>query len=85
MKHTLLLIVAAIALTGCVVENGDTATSLDGCKRAEVFKQCLAAVPAGPVVVGADNPWDKVITACENAAYYQSRRLTKTIPMECRS
>ena len=84
MKHTLLLIVAAIALTGCVAD--EVSTSVDHCKRTEVFKQCLAAVPAGPgVVVSTDNPWDKVITACENAAYYQSRRLTKTIPMECRS
>ena len=79
MKVAYLLMVMTIA--GC----GDyQPPSPNQCLRVELFKQCMASIPAGPVVIGNDNNWGEVIGKCESSSYYQSMREYSTIPPECR-
>ena len=56
----------------------------DQCLRAEIFQQCLAAVPAGPQTTHY-NDWSEVVQACSNTAYYQSLRSAEQIKAECRA
>jgi hypothetical protein len=56
---------------------------VDQCLRAELFKSCMAALPAGPQSTKY-NDWDEVVGACDNASYYQSLRQPQTIKAECR-
>lgn len=41
--------------------------------RAKLFKDCMSALPAGPVATKY-NDWDEVVAECGNQAYYQSLR-----------
>lgn len=55
----------------------------DQCLRAELFQQCLAAVPKGPVVTH-ESDWSKIVSECQSNAYSTSWRLTKNVKPECR-
>lgn len=80
----LVLLAILIVLAGCDVKTAEPETVLDQCLRAEIFKQCLAQVPKGPVST-VENPWHKVVEECESAAYHQSWRKTAAVKLECRS
>ncbi len=80
MKRALLLFVVVL-LAGCNVPQDTSAP--DQCLRREIFKECLAALPAGPVATKY-NDWDEVVEECERSAYYQSRRNIEAIKPECR-
>jgi hypothetical protein len=58
--------------------------SPDQCMRREIFKECMAALPKGPERIHNSNDWDEVVEACENVAYYQSKRMPSQIKAECR-
>lgn len=79
MRRTI-IIAAAIALAGC--GEGQT-TAVNQCLRIELFQACMASLPAGPVSTQYSD-WDEVVDSCESAAYYQARRITATVPLECR-
>ncbi len=78
-------IVALALLAACdVTKPPESRTILDQCLRAQLFQQCLAAVPKGPQVTH-DNPWHKVVDECAGAAMYQSYRLREHVKQECRA
>jgi hypothetical protein len=79
----LLTVLLVLLLTACEMDAEPT-TVLDQCLRADLFKQCLAQVPKGPVST-VENPWHKVVEECESAAYHQSWRKTGMVEMKCRS
>lgn len=53
----------------------------DNCLRAEIFKQCMAAIPNNL----HDANFSLSINACDSAALYQSKRRTSLIKKECRA
>jgi len=79
MKAAVLILCAA-ALAGCDAPKQDWGA--DQCLRAELFQQCLKALPAGPQSTQY-NDWDEVVSACASAAYYQSLRKNAFIKPEC--
>jgi len=79
--HIALCAFLVVILSGC--EPHVPATSANQCIRAELFKQCMSILPAGPSTTKY-NDWDEVVDSCASSAYYQSLRLTKGIPLECR-
>ena len=69
-----------LLLAGC----GEYATpEPDQCLRAELFKSCMASLPAGPQATKY-NDWDEVVSACGSQAYYQSLRRPANIAKECK-
>jgi hypothetical protein len=66
-------------MAGC-----DSATQIvtDQCLRAELFKQCMASLPPGPVQSHYSD-WDEVVDSCENAAYWQAKRQIVYVKSEC--
>lgn len=78
-----ILAIAGLALT-LVACNDPPPSQVNQCLRAEVFKQCMAILPAGPLATKY-NDWDEVVSECGSQAYYQSVRKTETIPVECRT
>jgi hypothetical protein len=72
----------AIYLSACDGGPPDP-TQPDQCLRREIFMQCLGTVPKGPDSTKY-NDWDEVVSECENAAYYQSKRQRSRIKEECR-
>ncbi|MNK14269.1 hypothetical protein D3C87_323690 [compost metagenome] len=82
MKILAILGFAAI-LAGCDAAVMDEMQP-NQCLRAEIFKQCMAILPSGPVATKY-NDWNEVVSECGSQGYYQSMRKTSTIPMECRA
>lgn len=81
-------LVRSAALLACVATTAACSEQTRGpapdqCIRAELFKSCLAALPAGPQATKY-NDWDEVVSACESAAYFQSLRKRETIKAECK-
>lgn len=67
-------------LAGC----GDYAPPMaDQCLRAELFKQCMAALPAGPTATHY-NDWSEVVNQCSGFAYSASIRARSQIKNECK-
>lgn len=64
MKYAILAIL--ILLFGC------KEWQVDQLKRHQYFKECMAALPAGPISTKY-NDWDEVVEACDNIAYHQSQ------------
>jgi hypothetical protein len=97
MSKPIILLVLAIALTGCnskqnadgtltlttAVIDPEDKTSNDQCLRAKLFEQCLKALPAGPQATKY-NDWDEVVHQCELASYRHSFRKMRYIKQECR-
>lgn len=55
----------------------------DQCLRAELFQECLKALPAGPLATKY-NDWDEVVSECRTTAKNLSLRKAKTVKEECR-
>ena len=70
MKKTLLAVLV-LGLAGCEEVKQAKPNQKE---RQRIFLECLKAIPAGPQSTKY-NDWDEVVTACENAAYYQSLEL----------
>jgi hypothetical protein len=66
MKAILFAIVLTLSACGkmCWMEP-------DQKERQRIFKECMRALPAGPVSTHY-NDWSEVVSECESAAYYQS-------------
>lgn len=77
----LAIIALAMSLAAC---DEPPRTQTNQCLRAELFKQCMAILPAGPLATKY-NDWNEVVSECGSQAYYQSMRKSETIPMECRT
>lgn len=80
MKRLTILLAAAVAMTACGPEDPPV---VNQCLRVELFKQCMTALPAGPVATKY-NDWAEVVSECESAARMQSYRAASTIPKECK-
>ena len=78
------ILILALALAACGQKPEAKRTEPDQCIRAELFKQCLAAVPTGPTHTVASNDWDEVVDACSNSAVVTSYRTLDQIKPECR-
>lgn len=65
-----LVVVSVLVLTGC---DAPCIAHPDQKIRREIFKECMAALPAGPVATKY-NDWDEVVAECDTVAYYQSKR-----------
>lgn len=78
-----LLALAALALTGCY-EPPQRTWALDQCLRSEAFRQCLAALPAGPQATKY-NDWAEVVDQCDDVSKGQSYRLIAQVKPECRA
>lgn len=76
------LIIALSSLAACAAPDR-VRTGPDQCLRARLFKECLAAVPAGPTRVVA-NDWSEVVSECASTAYYQSLRPLDQVEPKCR-
>lgn len=72
----------ALTLAGCETTSLEP-SSPDQCLRAQLFHECLARVPKGPESTHYSG-WEHVVDECQTASYYQSIRLRKAIPLECR-
>jgi hypothetical protein len=72
------LAVAVLALVGCAPDQ-----QTDQCMRRVVFKECMAALPAGPLSTKY-NDWDEVVQQCDTTAAYQSKRPRRFIAPQCR-
>ena len=77
---SLYLLPIALFLAACTPERE---WGPDQCLRQELFKQCLAALPTGPVSTHY-NDWDEIVSKCETSSYYQSLRKNELIKQECR-
>lgn len=67
------ILLALVVLAGCTPEGAPVYGS-DPETRNKIFERCLEKVPAGPQVTRY-NDWAEVVGACDNAAYYQSKRV----------
>jgi hypothetical protein len=80
----IILIVSVIFLFGCESPLTVSQTVPDQCLRAQLFRECLSLVPAGPQSTQY-NDWREVINECADAAYYQSLRKKDQVKPECRT
>lgn len=71
-------IAAAVALSGCE-ESTSPQYTIDRALQREIFKECLTALPAGPVSTKY-NDWDEVVEACYHSAGYMARRCYENCP-----
>lgn len=67
------LIASALLLSGCGESRPYADYEYSAAKRAAAFKECMAAVPAGPQTT-TYNDWDEVVSECRNYADTQARR-----------
>lgn len=74
-----------VSMSGCAPAPKPQApeSKPDQCLRAQLLKECLSTVPAGPQVAGKYNDWAEVVDECSDAAYYASFRKVDVIPKEC--
>lgn len=80
MKRAVWILV--VALAGCDKDDWSQ-TVPDQCLRAELFKSCMASLPAGPQATKY-NDWAEVVSECGSQSYYQSMRRSGAITKECR-
>lgn len=74
-----IVLAACFVLVGC--EDNPSDTVHDQCLRAELFQQCLKALPAGQSTY---NDWDDVVSECSSVAYYQSLRPRMAVNPSCK-
>lgn len=82
MKTILAATLVALSLSACGGSPSHNAT--DQCLRVQLFQQCMASLPAGPVATQY-NDWDEVVGKCDSVALGQSYRPTTSIKPECRA
>lgn len=73
MKY-LITLALVVGLTGCYAPS--PTYGIDQTQRQQLFKDCMAALPAGPVSTRY-NDWDEVVKACDSIAHYQSKYCVK--------
>ena len=73
-------ILLCLLMLGCA--KPEEISAHDQCLRVELFQQCMASLPAGPVATKY-NDWDEVVAQCERVAYFQSIRPRLGIKPEC--
>lgn len=80
MKY-FIIVLMAIALSGC----GDGRT-IDQCKRAQLFKQCMDTIPKDNIDMSDWNSYDinRIIDKCSSTARHMSLRNEKNIKMGCK-
>jgi hypothetical protein len=71
-----LLTAGALLLAGCGESRPYADYEHSAAKRSEAFKECMAAVPAGPQTT-TYNDWDEVVNECRAYADIQSRRCVR--------
>lgn len=76
-------LLACLLLAGCDSKPFQPINGTDQCMRREIFKECMAALPAGPKATHY-NDWSEVVSECDSAARYQAIRRMDQIKMECR-
>lgn len=74
----------AVALAGCTPAPAPSPWAVDQCLRADLFKQCLTAAPAGPQAARF-NDWAEVVSECGDQAYKTALRERSGIKPECRA
>lgn len=79
--RALLFALSSLLLASCEDSPRDLIT--DQCLRVALFQQCIHNLPAGPSTTKY-NDWDEVVKACDQVAYYQSKRPRFAITPECR-
>lgn len=82
MKYVIALL--SVALVGCE-QRKFIPPEPDQCLRADLFQQCMQALPKGPERTHNSNDWDEVVGECSRAAYYHSLRRIEHIKPECQS
>ena len=85
MKYVLFLLILLLAACdhNTVGVPTDRVIVTNQCIQREIFKECLATVPAGPLATKY-NDWDEVVAECRHSAHYMSQRPRGTIIEECR-
>lgn len=78
--YILFLLIILILISACTDEQK---SGPDQCLRAQLFKDCMGSLPAGPQETKY-NDWAEVVAECESTAYYQSIRPFTAIKKECR-
>lgn len=83
MKTTTLIAASLLTagLGGC--DMPEHPSTVDQCMRREIFTQCMAALPAGPLATKY-NDWAEVVIECESAAIWQSKRSEEFVKPECK-
>ena len=79
-KIKMLGIAALVVIAGCKPQER---SYNDQCLRREIFMQCMAALPVGPVSTH-NNDWGKVVDECDSTAQRLSIREERHIKPECR-
>ena len=83
MKAT--IIICTVLLAGCGRLPAEEHSSItDQCLRAQLFQQCLTALPQGPVSTHNSNDWDEVVDSCNRYSYSAAQRAPEYITPECR-
>lgn len=77
------LLAVAVLIAGCGPRVVTDRQGYDQCLRAELFKSCLSALPAGPAKIDNSNDWDEVVGACQSSSQLQSIRMLSTVKPEC--
>jgi len=79
-----LLACAVILMAGCSGDEAPTKRqwAIDQCVRAELFKQCMTLLPAGPQSTKF-NDWDDVVESCNDTSRSQASRRIEFVKSEC--
>ena len=72
MTRSLLITIIVIAAIGC----DDCRWERDLAQQQRIFKECMAALPKGPITTHY-NDWDEVVGECRSVAYWQSESVKK--------
>jgi len=80
METKFMLLLAVVLLAAC---DGPKYAQyeVDQKERQRIFKECMAALPAGPTQVGTSNDWDEVVEACDSAAADQAKVCYENCPL----
>lgn len=73
MKTVIFLMLTLLLISGC--KNQYPVVVTDQVMRRQIFKECMAALPAGPSSTKY-NDWDEVVKSCDVVAAAQSRMCT---------
>jgi len=80
----LLLACGVILMAGCTYDDPPEKRqwAIDQCVRAELFKQCMTLLPAGPQSTKY-NDWDDVVESCNDVSRVQAARRIEFVKPEC--
>lgn len=75
-------VILALLLSLAACKDPAVPTEVDQCLRAELFKQCMNSLPAGPASTKY-NDWSEVVSECQHFSYYTAIRTLGTVKKEC--